>query len=102
MELSELKSEIAQQPVSLLFVKMANCGVCDATFEKAKELLEGYPQIELLVASIEKIPSLAGEFLVFTAPTILLFMEGKEVFRQSRIVVFGDLERALKLSVEAF
>lgn len=102
MELSELKSQIAQQPVSLLFIKMANCGVCDATFAKTKELLESYPQIEFMVASIEKIPSLSGEFLVFTAPTILLFMEGKEVFRQSRIVVFGDLERALQLSVEAF
>ncbi|MED4785119.1 thioredoxin family protein [Brevibacillus choshinensis] len=101
IELSELKSEIAQQPVSLLFVKMANCSVCDATFEKTKELLKSYPQIEFLVASIERIPSLSGEFLIFTAPTILLFMGGKEVFRQSRIVVFGDLERALQLSVEA-
>lgn len=35
------------------------------------------------------------------APTILLFMEGKEVFRQSRIVVFAELERALQLAAES-
>lgn len=101
VELSALKADIAQQPVSLLFVKTANCGVCEATFEKTRELLESYPQVELLVASMEKIPSLAGEFLVLTAPTILLFMEGKEVFRQSRIAVFRELERVVQLSVES-
>lgn len=102
MELSELKADIAQQHVSLLFVKMANCGVCDATFEKTKELLKHYNKVQFMVASIEKIPSLSGEFLLFTAPTILLFREGKEVFRQSRIVVFGELERALQLTAESY
>ncbi|MDR7318341.1 thioredoxin family protein [Brevibacillus nitrificans] len=100
-DLSELTADIAKHPVSLLFVKMANCGVCDATFEKTKELLQSYPQVPFMVASIEKLPSLSGELLLFTAPTILLFREGKEVFRQSRIVVFGELERSLQVMIES-
>ncbi|QRG68208.1 thioredoxin family protein [Brevibacillus choshinensis] len=100
-ELSELRADIAQYPVCMLFVKMENCGVCDATFAKTKELLKSFTQVPFMVTSIETIPSLSGEFLIFTAPTILLFREGKEVFRQSRIVVFGELERALELSVDS-
>ncbi|EST54336.1 thioredoxin [Brevibacillus panacihumi W25] len=93
--LSEVKDHVETNPVSLLFIKMANCGVCDATLEKTVQLLQSYPEIPAGVVSIEDTPSLAGEWLVFTAPTILLFMEGKEVHRQSRIVVFGELENAL-------
>ncbi|RNB77184.1 thioredoxin family protein [Brevibacillus panacihumi] len=94
--LSEVKDHVATNPVSLLFIKMANCGVCDATLEKTVDLLQAYPEIAAGMVSIEQMPSLSGEWLVFTAPTILLFVDGKEVHRQSRIVVFGELENALR------
>ncbi|CAM3294834.1 thioredoxin [Brevibacillus invocatus] len=93
--LSEVKAHLEAHPISLLFIKMANCGVCDATLEKTIKLLEAYPEVEGRIVSIEKTPEISGEFLVFAAPTILLFFEGKEVHRQSRIVVFGELEDAL-------
>lgn len=96
--LSEVKDHVETNPVSLLFIKMANCGVCDATLEKTVHLLQSYPEIAAGMVSIEHTPSLAGEWLVFTAPTILLFIEGKEVHRQSRIVVFGELENALRMA----
>ncbi|GED68154.1 thiol reductase thioredoxin [Brevibacillus reuszeri] len=99
--LAELKEEIERHAICLLFIKMANCGVCDATYEKTTKLLESYPQVVGAAASIEKIPSISGEFLVFTAPTVLLFIEGKEVFRQSRIVAFQPFEKVVKQAVEA-
>ncbi|MFS0578868.1 hypothetical protein [Brevibacillus sp. 179-C9.3 HS] len=54
-----------------------------------------------MVTSIEKAPFISGEFLVFTAPTILLFADGKEVFRQARFISFDELERVLKIAIEA-
>lgn len=100
-KLPELKGKIEHHAICLLFIKMANCGVCDVTYEKTTKLLESYPQVIGVAASIEKIPSIAGEFLVFTAPTVLLFIEGKEVFRQSRIVAFQQFEEVVKQAVEA-
>lgn len=94
--MSEVNAHLKAHPISLIFVKMANCGVCDATLEKTIQLLASYPEVKGRIVSIEQTPELSGEFLVFAAPTILLFFEGKEVHRQSRIVVFGELEDALK------
>ncbi|MGD8191899.1 thioredoxin family protein [Brevibacillus ginsengisoli] len=96
-ELTEIKESINHHKISLLFIKMAHCGVCDVVFAKTEELLKKYPEINRIAASIEETPELAGEFLVFTAPTILLFAGGKEVLRQSRFVMFNELEDTLKL-----
>ncbi|WCN37425.1 thioredoxin family protein [Aneurinibacillus uraniidurans] len=94
-ELSEIKAHIERHEISLVFIKMANCGVCDVVFEKTERLLQKYPRVKSVAVSIEKTPAIAGEFLVFTAPTILLFLHGKEVLRQSRFVRFEQLEEAL-------
>lgn len=95
LELTELLAEIERHPTSLLFIKTANCGVCDVTYARTIELLKQYPQVKSMVVSMERIPNISGEFLVFTAPAILLFMDGKEVFRQARFVSFDELERVL-------
>ncbi|MGE5701904.1 MAG: thioredoxin family protein, partial [Clostridia bacterium] len=79
----------------------AHCGVCDVVFGKTEELLKNYPQVKQITVSIEEMPDIAGEFLVFTAPTILVFMDGKEVFRQSRFVMFRELEETLQLLIES-
>lgn len=100
VELTELLTDIEGHPLSLLFIKTANCGVCDVTYARTVELLKQYPQVKSMVASMEKMPNLSGEFLVFTAPAILLFMDGKEVFRQARFVSFDKLENVLKLTVD--
>lgn len=94
-ELSEIKAHIGRHEISVVFIKMANCGVCDVVLEKTEKLLQKYPHVKSVAVSIEKTPAIAGEFLVFTAPTILLFLRGKEVLRQSRFVRFEQLEEAL-------
>lgn len=100
-KLSEIQEHIHSHEISLVFIKMAHCGVCDVVFEKTGELLKKYPQVKAAAVSIEKTPDIAGEFLVFTAPTILLFLQGKEVLRQSRFVTFGKVEETLQLLVES-
>ncbi|MFC8687263.1 thioredoxin family protein [Brevibacillus porteri] len=95
LELTELLAEIERHSTSLLFIKTANCGVCDVTYARTVELLKQFPQLKSMVVSMEKIPTISGEYLVFTAPAILLFMDGKEVFRQARFVSFDELERVL-------
>ena len=48
-------------------------------------------RVELLV-----VPEVAGEFLVATAPTVLLFAHGKEVYRAGTFIDTMELERVLK------
>ncbi|TCP58283.1 thioredoxin [Tumebacillus sp. BK434] len=100
-DLVEVQEHISLQPLCLLFIKTADCGVCDDVYVKTEELLTKYPQVSAVVVSADESPAVAGEFLVFTAPTILLFAEGREVHRQARFVVFGKLEEAVQGWVEA-
>ena len=47
-------------------------------------------RVELLV-----VPEVTGEFSVATAPTVLIFVEGKEVYRAGTFIDTLELERIL-------
>jgi len=95
-EIAALREHISLNPLSLVFIKTTNCSVCDSVYAKTEELLKRFDQINGVLVSMEQTPSVAAEFLVLAAPTILLFVESKEVFRASRFVRFEKLEMELE------
>ncbi|ASS77117.1 thiol reductase thioredoxin [Tumebacillus algifaecis] len=99
--LQEVQAHLHAHEQTLLLIKTVNCGVCDVIYEKTERLLEQFPQVQAAVVSADESPSIAGEFLVFTAPTILLFLHGKEVHRQARFVLVDKVEAVLQALSEA-
>ncbi|MFD3448213.1 thioredoxin family protein [Microbacteriaceae bacterium 4G12] len=99
-DIEQVNIHTQQDDMCLLFIKTANCGVCDAVFVKTERLLMSYPKIESIFVSLEELPQVSGEYLVFTAPTLLMFVRGKEVLRESRFIVFEKLEQNIKLWYE--
>lgn len=95
VDLNELQQRIQQERICVVFIKTEQCGVCDVVLDKTKSMLTRYPQISSILVNLQELPEVSGAYLVFTAPTILLFVEGKEVYRASRFVVFGELEKTL-------
>ncbi|USG64906.1 thioredoxin family protein [Brevibacillus ruminantium] len=93
--LEEVQALIRAKGIVLVFIKTSQCGVCDAVLAKTEELLSRYPEVAGCLVSMEKTPVIASEFLVFTAPTLLLFADGREVHRQSRFVEFAKWEKLL-------
>lgn len=93
--LSEIRQMIEEQPLNLLVIKTQNCTVCEAVEIKAGELLQNHTGVSGIWAYLEDIPELASEFLTLTAPTVLVFYQGKEVYRSSRFVQFAELEQVL-------
>lgn len=81
--------------VNLLLIKAKACGVCDAVLVKLQELLNEYTGVEASSVFIDEVPQISGEFLVFTAPTILVFFDGKEVLRESRFIRFSNIRGIL-------
>lgn len=94
--LEQVKSSIKKHPILLLLIKTDHCGVCDSVMAKLEDLLPIYTQVQGMYIRMEEAPDLSGEYLVFTAPTLLLFVEGKEVFRQSRFILMGEVEKQLQ------
>ncbi|WP_459502148.1 thioredoxin family protein [Bacillus sp. C1] len=98
--IEELASYIEEQRLLLLFIKTENCGVCDVMLQKVNRLLAGYQGVENIVISLQDMRAISGKYLVFTAPTVLLFHEGKEILRESRFISLEKIERVLQLLEE--
>ncbi|MBO1581179.1 thioredoxin family protein [Bacillus sp. XF8] len=95
--IEELVAYIEEQRLLLLFIKTENCGVCDVMLEKVNHLLKQYHAVENIVISLQDMKEISAKYLVFTAPTILLFHEGKEILRESRFISLEKIERSLQL-----
>lgn len=99
---SELESIIQEQSLCVLFIKTEDCGVCDVVLDKTNTLLTKYPQVEARLVYMHENPDISSAYLIFSAPTILLFAEGKEVYRASRFVQMAELEHTIGMWYEQF
>ncbi|PED09327.1 thioredoxin family protein [Bacillus pseudomycoides] len=95
--MEELIAYIEEQGRLLLFIKTENCGVCDVMLEKVNRLLKQYKNVGNIVVSLEDMKEISAKYLVFTAPTVLLFHQGKEILRESRFISLDNIERTLKM-----
>ncbi len=60
--------------------------------EKVNRLLKQYKNVGNIVVSFEDMKEISAKYLVFTAPTVLLFHQGKEILRESRFISLGNTE----------
>lgn len=95
MSLSELKQVIAENQLVLLVMKSADCGVCESVQAKLSVMLESRTGIAGIYVYIADAPDVASEYLALSAPTVLVFHAGKEVYRITRFVLFDELDRLL-------
>lgn len=82
--------------LAFLYVSQEDCSVCHALKPKLIELLKRYPKIELREVEADKVKEISAEYLIFSAPTLLFFIDGKEYIREGKFVQFKKLEVALE------
>lgn len=93
---TEIKSFIEHEKAVLLYFKNENCMPCQTIRPKVKDLIEHqFPLIKMEVVNIRSNPLLVSEFNVFSAPTILLFIEGKEYIRKGAYVSMDELKEEI-------
>ncbi|OJG68314.1 hypothetical protein RV09_GL001561 [Enterococcus moraviensis] len=59
------------------------------------ELLKNYPTIELREVEADKVKEISAEYLIFSAPTLLFFVDGKEYIREGKFVQFKKLANTI-------
>ena len=87
--ISDIEHTIANNTLCLFYIKAPDCGVCNVMLDKVEKLADQYPHLTSFYTDIMEEPLIAGRFLVYSGPTVLLLMDGKEVYRG---VQFIDLE----------
>ena len=87
---AQLNEKIAQETAMLLYVSTPNCGVCAADFPRVSKIVAElqFPSYRL---DASKVPEAVGQLELFSAPTVILFYEGKEFHRQGRFLDFKEL-----------
>lgn len=82
-------------PLAIAYISMPNCSVCVSV---KPQLIQHLKSTEIPIYQFDavKMPEVAGEFQVLTAPAILLFAQGKEVARQARFIDFDRLKTTVE------
>ena len=60
--------------------------------DKVARLAGQFPSLTSFYTDITEEPLIAGQFLVYSGPTVLLLMDGKEVYRGSQFIDLEELE----------
>src|SRR5690625_2915543 len=85
-KMEEIDHFIEHNRLAFLYITQPNCSVCHGLEPQRVNILDKYPNIQSRKVNASKIPEVAGRFSVFTAPVLLLFVDGKEYIREARIV----------------
>lgn len=97
MDLVTLKESIESELAVAVYFSTPNCGVCHALRPKVEELFSNeFPAIKFVHIEIDKSPGISGEYGVFSAPTLLVFFEGKEFLRKVRLMGIQELQQKIE------
>ena len=77
------------------YIKAPDCGVCNVMLDKVQRLADSYMSLCSFYSDIREEPLIAGRFLVYSGPTVLLLMDGKEIYRASQFINIEELEQMI-------
>lgn len=79
-----------------LYFTTPNCSVCHALKPKLKAwMAENYPKLPFVEINAVEEKELAENYQIYTAPVLVIKLEGKEFFRFSRAFSIGEVEQKL-------
>jgi thioredoxin 1 len=93
----DLQNEYKSNKACLFYFSTTSCNVCKVIKPKLLSMLEtNYPEFKPYYTDIEKSPYIAGQMRVFSVPTLIIFLDGKEFYRLSRNISIDELEKTIK------
>lgn len=97
----EFSNELNKNQAILAYFSHEKCSVCQTLKPKIKQQLpEVFPKLQLLFVDTEKMPEIAGQQRIFTAPVIIIYFEGKESFRFVRNISISELTNTISRPYE--
>ena len=90
--IKDIEQTIADNRLCLFYIKAPDCGVCNVMLDKVVRLADQFPSLTSFYTDITEEPLIAGRYLVYSGPTVLLLMDGKEVYRGSKFIDLEELE----------
>jgi hypothetical protein len=83
-----------QEDFTIVVASTKTCTVCTHAKGMVERMIHNTP-LDYYTVDIDDVPLFRGEHLVFTVPTILVFSHGKELYRSSRFIDYGALQKLI-------
>lgn len=96
MEFREFQQEIKSNHISGVYFSTIDCQVCNVVKPKLKSKMEKYPRIKLIEINSMDSPVIASQNMVFTVPTLIIYLDGREVKRFSRYLDMSEISSFLQ------
>lgn len=95
--LDNFRSIIESEDAVLIYFSHEKCNVCKVLKPKIQKLLEdSFPKMKMFYSDTEFYPEVAAQNSIFTVPTIIIYIDGKEHTRKSRNIGINELEKELE------
>lgn len=91
-DIKDIEQTITDNRLCLFYIKAPDCGVCNVMLDKVERLADSFTSLCSFYTDITEEPLIAGRFLVYSGPTVLLLMEGREVYRRSQFINLEELK----------
>lgn len=97
LSLSILESLKGDRESFYIFFSAPSCGVCQVLSPKLKSLMnEQFPKLKAFAVDTSEQPEIAAQLGLFTNPSLLVYLEGNEFLRRSRVIGLSEVEEQLK------
>jgi thioredoxin-like negative regulator of GroEL len=93
----EFEKFIKENGAALLYFSTPQCNVCKVLKPKLEEFIKD--EFEKMICgyvNMELIPSISAQNQIFTVPTILVYLNGKEFLRKSRNINLEEFREELQ------
>ncbi|GAA0077888.1 thioredoxin family protein [Clostridium sp. CTA-5] len=92
---TEVKDFIKQNNMSVIYFSTNTCGACIILKEKIKKLLYEYTNIKMCEVLGDISIDISAYFNVYSVPIMIFFIEGKEVFRESKYSSIEEIKKKI-------
>lgn len=99
--IESIKKTIKENLAVMVYFSAPTCNVCHALKPKLFEAIEkNFGEFHIVTVDTSVEQETAPHFGVFTIPTVLIFLDGKEFLRKSRHMSVDEVIQAIKRPYE--
>ncbi len=99
--IEEIQFIVKENPAVMLYFSTPTCNVCHALKPKLLEAIDkNFEKFEVISIDTSISQEIAAQFSVFSIPTVLVFLDGREFLRKSRHMSVDEVIREIKRPYE--
>lgn len=99
--IENIDNTIKENMAVMVYFSSPMCGVCHSLKPKLFEAIDAnFDEFKIADVDISLSQDVAAHFSVFSIPTVLIFLDGKEFFRKSRNMSVNEVIKDIKRPYE--